>query len=166
MTVIASTRPIAEVTSLLRGPHDEPAVCGRGEDGIVTCWSARDAPFLRTDKPEILDVVGLDRIKDVVQIAGEGETYETTQVCALTRAGEVYCWGGGARAPLPRPDVQRIPGLPPATRIAVAERHACALAGMGEVYCWGSNAGGAVGAGTPGVVRAPARVRFLSAAVP
>jgi alpha-tubulin suppressor-like RCC1 family protein len=62
--------------------------------------------------------------------------------CALTREGEVYCWGENgsgqlgspASPPLAAPTLVR--GLPK-TRQLVMSEPSCALADDGSTYCWG-----------------------------
>ncbi len=68
--------------------------------------------------------------------------------CALTVAGEVWCWGrnkeGQAGAgPETRAvaEPRRVVGLESITQIAVTNWSSCALTAARDVYCWGRNAG-------------------------
>lgn len=79
-----------------------------------------------------------------------------TSVCALTVAGEAYCWGdnwfaqlgSGARR---RYTIRYSPGAVVGGHafvdIAVGYFHACGLKASGEVYCWGDNPSGQLGIG-------------------
>lgn len=76
--------------------------------------------------------------------------------CGLATNGDVYCWGrnltgilgdgttsGVALAPV------KVPGLPPAVKLAVGRgtEAACILSASGERWCWGSNYDGGAGIG-------------------
>lgn len=69
----------------------------------------------------------------------------STHACALTDAGDVYCWGDNTRGQLGQGDTAArltpaIVALPaPATRIAVNFENSCAFVGS-ALYCWGYNA--------------------------
>lgn len=72
----------------------------------------------------------------------------TFHACALTEAGQVFCWGDGAWGQLgsgnendataPVAVVQgQIPAGVTLTGISTAPRHTCATASNGHIYCWG-----------------------------
>lgn len=73
--------------------------------------------------------------------------------CALTRAGEVWCWGRAGRGAV-GPGASgseslpgRVTGLPGAAQaLALGNDYSCALAD-GEVWCWGDNRFGQLGDG-------------------
>jgi hypothetical protein len=86
--------------------------------------------------------------------------------CALTSAGQVYCWGGGAYGQLGNGStvssmIPVPPSLPPGvyTYLTAFMAGICALESGGDVYCWGRNPAGRFGAGvTAEVLPSPRRV--------
>lgn len=85
----------------------------------------------------------------------------TDRTCAVTVAGEVYCW--------PVADVaspERVEGVSGATSVAVGEGGACVVHDDGGVSCWGEkNAAGQLGSGERTPQARPARVPGISDAV-
>jgi alpha-tubulin suppressor-like RCC1 family protein len=81
------------------------------------------------------------------------------QTCALTTAGDVYCWGAPSHtspasasacwsaSPECAPTPQLVPGVAQATSIGVGYGHACALTASGEISCWGLDTHGQLGRG-------------------
>jgi hypothetical protein len=53
-----------------------------------------------------------------------------THSCALTDAGDTYCWSGGTPGPA------RVSGAPPFRSIAVGSTLACGLDAEGTAFCW------------------------------
>jgi alpha-tubulin suppressor-like RCC1 family protein len=80
---------------------------------------------------------------------GVGEDY----ACALTRLGDVYCWGDNTYGQLgDGTTVDKLypvqaTGLTGVVRLSVGPHHACAIDGLGAVYCWGRNHRGQLGTG-------------------
>ena len=70
---------------------------------------------------------------------------QTDSTCALTDAGEVWCWGSnsggqlgqGNTNPYTSPVKVSLPAA--ATMVSVGNSHACAVVGDGDLYCWGYN---------------------------
>ncbi len=67
----------------------------------------------------------------------------TAHSCAVTAAGEVWCWGandtgqlGDGREVASREPV-RVVGLSDVTAVTAGDGHTCALQRTGEVWCWG-----------------------------
>ena len=91
--------------------------------------------------------------------------------CALTEAGETWCWGGNkwgqigcgpGRETIPQP--RKVEGLGKITQLAAAILDTCALTDEHEVYCWGENLRGEAGApnNEKPVVWTPNRVAIAS----
>jgi alpha-tubulin suppressor-like RCC1 family protein len=88
--------------------------------------------------------------------------------CAVTLAGDLYCWGAnesnqlgtGEVDPLGAPEAPiAIPG--PVADVVAGTRHTCALTMPGDVYCWGDNRAGQLGTGsTSAPIAEPTRVAF------
>lgn len=130
---------------------DAQSGCALHADGVVRCFETRGGQ--RTDR--LVDVIG-----DVVSLA---EPLWPLTMCAVKRAGDVWCVGGEfdpMRAPPPAPVA--IAGAPPSVAVAAAYQHACVLAADATVWCWGRSVEGQVGPGaarkvdvTPAPVQVP-----------
>jgi len=74
--------------------------------------------------------------------------------CAVSRAGEVYCWGrtdwgqGGGGLDHTDQAPTKVDGLHDIVEIAAGGAHTCARTATGNVYCWGLNDKGQLGDGT------------------
>jgi alpha-tubulin suppressor-like RCC1 family protein len=134
--------------------------CARLADGTVRCWGSNvygalgegttdtgeGAAQPTTYRTEPGHVAGLS---DVAQISAFSET-----TCAVTKQGQVACWGKNERGRLgngewggeqSRPVV--IDGITTAVEVDVGA-HACARLRDGTMRCWGWNAWGMLGDGT------------------
>ncbi len=94
--------------------------------------------------------------------------------CAITGAGDLYCWGDdkygqlgdGARA---HAFAQPVPVLGGMTEVAAGRAHTCALDAGGRVYCWGDGSlgqlgvPGTIGSTTPLYVRLPGPATHVAA---
>jgi len=126
--------------------------CALTQGGGVLCWGWNgsgqlgDGTYL--DHSSALPVQGLE--SGVAAIAtGRDHT------CALTDAGDAFCWGsnGGGRLGAPTINQSNIPvpveGLPSAVvSITAGHDHTCAVTGSGGALCWGYNGYGQLGDGT------------------
>lgn len=121
------------------------AIVGSG----VHCWGNAEQrqtgpePWQSTRAPSA--VPGLPH---VVQLA-----LGARHSCALSDAGEVWCWGANDRGQAgagPGHDIvanpTRVAGLAKVTQIAAAILDTCALTTDRDVYCWGENMRGEAGA--------------------
>ena len=123
-------------------------VCLIRRDGTIWCGFASGGPL----------AVKMNRIAGVssaVQLE-LGELFG----CAVTRSGNVFCWGIGDQGQLGNGqqlssvDVgqqviledsgQPLSGI---VQLTAGLRHACALGSNGRVFCWGNNADGVVSGG-------------------
>lgn len=141
--------------------------CALAVDGGVYCWGDNQVGQLGDgtsgDSLTPIAVVGLP--DDVVGIDASGG-----HTCALTRTGEVSCWGWNAAGQLgdgTRTD-RAVPvapsGLPVgATAISAGGGHTCAAIDGGAVRCWGGNVFGSLGDGTQLDRLTPVVVRGLTA---
>lgn len=82
--------------------------------------------------------------------------------CALTPAGEAWCWGFNERGELGAGDAitvtrdssphksrpTRVAGGHGFTTLAAGDHHSCALTAEGDAWCWGDNIAGALGSAT------------------
>ena len=127
----------------------ERHTCAINSSGGLVCWGANGSGQLgdgtEEDKPVPTRVPGLD--SGVMAVAaGEKHT------CALTTAGQVFCWGSNEDNQLgppsasakpyykrrityvPRPVVGLESGV---CSIAAGEKSTCAITSGGDVLCWG-----------------------------
>jgi len=111
--------------------------CARQRDERVSCFVDHrydeDDKFL--DKAPNAKLVLVPKLEHVVQLATGQE-----QACAITKAGEVWCWSEDHRQPV------EVPALRGATAIAANHLHTCAIVRR-EVWCWGENDYGQLGDG-------------------
>jgi len=128
--------------------------CAVTKAGSVSCWGANESGQLgngtaaQSSIPvEVLDATGNATLSDVAGIAaGQSHT------CAMTRAGNVWCWGlnekaqlgngAGTQSTLPVEVLD--PGgkalLSGAVAISASLDHTCVVTSVGASVCWGGNA--------------------------
>ncbi|MEZ4453265.1 MAG: hypothetical protein R3B09_27630 [Nannocystaceae bacterium] len=164
-------RSYTPVTPLGLPPIVEIALAGsqsyfRDRDGRV--WETGQVGTTMdfgADNPRYRPSV-IDGLPPMVEIDAGG-----SHACGRTADGEVFCWGNNAFGQLghpPRPGggaegPSRVPGLPPAVKLALGFYSTCAITGSGEAmeaWCWGDNGYGQLGDGTAERRHAPVRVRW------
>ena len=85
--------------------------------------------------------------------------------CAVTRAGDLWCWGSNGRRQLGATTAATRAARPTVVQVAADVRavelglsHSCAIANGGEALCWGSNGDGQLGDGSSASSEGPVRV--------
>jgi alpha-tubulin suppressor-like RCC1 family protein len=76
--------------------------------------------------------------------------------CALTSAGQAYCWGanadsrlGDSTTALPLRPIPVLPlGAVAFTSLGAGNAHTCGTTALGQAYCWGTNSWGQIGDST------------------
>jgi len=131
-----------------------------GSQSHLECWGSNIFGQASALLPGIVDVT-VDAPRRIVNVTDPiAVAVNAEHSCALTAAGDVYCWGfndygqvGGPSAPdgtcpsrkpeeaglsYPcQPEPQRVEGVPNAVRIGVTRGESCALLADGTVRCWG-----------------------------
>jgi len=115
----------------------------------VQCWGNGEqrqlGPDSGTSSPTPTIVSGLPPVAQLALGARHS--------CALTEAGDPWCWGGNkwgqlgigpGRETIPQPT--KVEGLGKITQLAASILDTCALTEGHEVYCWGENLRGEAGA--------------------
>lgn len=157
---------------------DDTTVCAIRSDGALECALAnyRSASGRATTLPGITGLT-LSRTPTVVPGVPPIAQLDLGRHhgCAVSRNGEVWCWGHGHYGQLgteegtvtcrwdprlyPQPGEDyvwalgpcttqpiRVPGLPPVSKVVVSEYYeTCALGRDGSVWCWGANQYGGLG---------------------
>ena len=140
----------------------EEHTCALTGDGAALCWGRNDGGQLgdgTTVARSTPTPVAMNLAFQVIDAGGYGGPVNNpfpSFTCALTTAGDAYCWGenefgnlgrgtAGLPQPLPAPVVG---GLKFGSLTVGLDDHACAVTLGGQAYCWGANFGGALGDGT------------------
>lgn len=125
--------------------------CALSHAGRVSCWgrNVKGESALEELSPVNKlprELAELDNVSALA--AGRQHT------CALTRNGEVFCWGANHSGQLGRPPFseagrpERVQDLPPAARIFTGGANTCAQLRAGGMLCWGANESGQLGPGS------------------
>jgi hypothetical protein len=145
--------------------------CASTIEGEVYCWGlnsqgqlgadAAASPCVDESRPCSAKPLSVRGLSGVVNIA----TFQD-QTCAVTREGEVYCWGANTLKWRGEPQgevVSRVPGLADVQKVAMGLLFACALDQQGRVWCWGKDDQGQLGRGAVGpLASTPAPVAGLN----
>jgi alpha-tubulin suppressor-like RCC1 family protein len=141
VAVVQPVPPGPAPTDLLRIAAGAEHSCGLDENGFAYCWGREylgDGVFLPAYYP--VPVAGG---RSFVSIDAGGFT------CAVTGAGESYCWGTNDVGSLG--DGTRTSSMFPVraigtyTKVATGDSHACGLDPAGAAWCWGWNGAGQAG---------------------
>lgn len=149
--------------------------CGLTSGGQAVCWG-------RNAYGQLGDSTAAATLVPVNVLHPTGVTFDSItggglHTCALTSAGQAYCWGHNAdgrlgdstyAAPLMPSAVLPLGGIA-FSELDAGDAHTCGINGSGQSYCWGSNTYGQVGDSTrlnsrisPTLVRQPTGVTFAS----
>jgi alpha-tubulin suppressor-like RCC1 family protein len=128
--------------------------CGLDVEHRAWCWGFGLGGQLgdgrREDSSVPVLVAGEHAFVDISGSLGGDAT------CALTSAGEAWCWGPNSLGQLGNATreasdhPQRIATTVAFKSISIGDRHACAVSTEGNAYCWGSNSFGILGGGENG----------------
>jgi alpha-tubulin suppressor-like RCC1 family protein len=168
MTVI----PATPYTSIDGG---QSHACGLASSGQLYCWG-RNAVGQLGDSTAVNSAVPVT----VFQLAVTFTSFTAGQQhnCALTSAGQAYCWGynadsrlGDSTTTLPLRPVPVLPlGAVAFTSLSAGNAHTCGTTSSGQAYCWGTNSWGQIGDSTtvspffPSAVRQQPGVSFTQVA--
>ena len=136
--------------------------------GRAHCWGANERGQLGDGGPALSRAIPV-AVTGVLSFAAL--TGGFAHSCAVTRLGDVYCWGSNTRGQLGdatttrRNAPVRIAGPGAYAAVAAGFAHTCALTTDGVVRCWGDNAQGQAGAGPREPQPVPSSVRVGSAVV-
>lgn len=128
--------------------------------GGPACWGSNsfgqlgDGTTTTRLLPVAVDTSGVLNGVTLTQIAAGND-----QTCALSTAGQAYCWGRNNTGQLGDTtttnrsvpvavDVSGVLNGVTLRKISLGSGHACALSSTGDVYCWGKNSYGEIGDGT------------------
>jgi hypothetical protein len=179
--------PLANVTAAAEGPAHACALLGA--DKSVWCWRSiasgnavgqlgngtMDAtgPLFRASR--VLTATN-QPLEGVVRLADTSASTGGSNMCAVTEAGKIYCWGtlsflfndGTAKLNSPyaiaitKDGVTELTGV---LEVSMDNTYACALIPSGAektVWCWGTNAFGNLGTGDTTFQQYPRQVLGLS----
>lgn len=134
-----NSHPLSDATSICGGLLYG---CALRASGTVACWGVEPAwialhGVFPSNAPPRNRFRPVD-LHDITEIAcGSGHA------CALTQAGEVYCWGSNLNGQLglgtsetAREKPVRVPGLSDVAHV-YAGAFSCATLRNGSLYCWG-----------------------------
>ena len=146
--------------------------CGVTSPGNVYCWGYNNYGQLGINNTttkktpvEVLGVGGVGNLSGIVSVAGGA-----SHACALSTAGNVYCWGynGYGQLGVGSTTTQKVPvevtgvggvgHLSNIINIVGAADHTCAVSSAGNVYCWGYNGYGQLGNNSTTTQKVPVEV--------
>lgn len=138
------------LTRITAGRHH---TCGLAPNGRAHCWGRNgfgelgDKTYQARHKPEPV------RQGPVTLVEIDAGDFHT---CALSSAGQAYCWGSNARGQLGESTTKPLHAKPLPVQqgpiryveITAGGQHTCARTAEGQAYCWGMNSQGQLGDNT------------------
>jgi hypothetical protein len=129
--------------------------CGLS-NGDVYCWGSNSSGALGIGSTDTQ--THPDPVKASATVSFKALHVGTNRTCALTTAGELYCWGGGVVAPTPMAGGGSYENF----AMAPSTMDVCAVTAAGSVDCWAGVTGSIravtspvgltqIGVGSPGV---------------
>jgi alpha-tubulin suppressor-like RCC1 family protein len=144
--------------------------CAITTGGTVKCWGLDKYGELGDGNASEVPVKTPVDVKDLLNVVSLASS--SLHTCALTKFGQVSCWGHnldgelGNGTTFDSPVPQDVMGLPPGiVAIGVGTSHTCAVTMEGGVKCWGNNSFGQLGDNTTMVAHEPVDVVGLSSGV-
>jgi alpha-tubulin suppressor-like RCC1 family protein len=148
----ALPHPVAGASGLTSLSLGRDFACGLTKKGPL-CWGANASSQLaRTATRGRLPPTVLTSLADAAAISA-GQAHG----CAVTKSGDVRCWGAAHDGVLGRIDADEYPApvatpadvedLPPMQGVDAGRCSSCAIARSGAVHCWGCNREGLCGNG-------------------
>ncbi|MEM1031597.1 MAG: hypothetical protein AAGN82_14700 [Myxococcota bacterium] len=152
---------------------DEGICVLAGDPPHPYCWGAA-LPHAHTSSPSPIEVgfpSEQDRtVRGPASITQLGLGWRS--MCALTEAGEVWCFGDKTFFQVPNHPTdsdytesteQALPDFDDAVQLSMRHTHACVLTDEGAVWCWGRNLDGQIGQPFLSPRERPTRVDFNGA---
>jgi alpha-tubulin suppressor-like RCC1 family protein len=169
VTGVGGTGFLSNIISISAG---DGSVCALNTSGNVYCWGYNSTGELgnnsTTASSTPVEVKGVGNVGYLSGITSLGVGGATN--CAVSSAGNVYCWGEGTYGQLGDNstsnshvpvEVMGVGGsgvLSGITGVTVSDENACAVASTGIAYCWGHNQNGEVGNNTTTQYKTPVQV--------
>ncbi len=154
---------LASAESFSVGPN---TACALTATNQVVCWGPNPHGGLGFPSVDWVTPFGPQTIplptSETYQQVSAGQAH----ACALTTAGDIYCWGSGGNGELgngnnfdsPDPVLVDRPAGETFTDVSAGEWFTCAATASGQAYCWGWNNRGRLGNGTTNDANIPTPV--------
>jgi alpha-tubulin suppressor-like RCC1 family protein len=115
--------------------------CGIAMDSTAYCWGPNRMGQLGSGRTTPGPSVGAEKVASPLhwKAIAAASNYR----CALTGAGQAYCWGGPVAGGRPTPTP--VPGNLVFQSLTAGENHVCGITQAGTAYCWGEAHDGSLG---------------------
>jgi alpha-tubulin suppressor-like RCC1 family protein len=143
--------------------------CALSRGGAVKCWGYNSRGQLGLGDTRDRGIRPGEMGDNLPELRFDGQQpmsaieVGATHSCALSREGEIFCWGAGSAGQLGTEATEDVGTASGPTRprlkaglvfrgLALGRSHTCGLTTEGAVYCFGSNDAGQLGLGRPGSI--------------